>query len=131
MQTRTEGAAAQVPRQKRGVIGRFANMSALRRQQAYYAILFILPGLAVYLIFMVYPFLNTIYLSLTNWNGVSETKDFVGLANYQRMLGDPIAWKAFVNNVIWVIIGTIAPVAIGLFEALLVWTGPRRGSLLF
>src|SRR5215210_704935 len=52
MQTRTEGAAAQVPRQKRGIIGRFANMSALRRQQAYYAILFIFPGLAVYLIFV-------------------------------------------------------------------------------
>jgi len=46
MQTRTEGAATQVPRQKRGVIGRFANMSAQRRQQAYYAILFIFPGLA-------------------------------------------------------------------------------------
>ena len=37
---------------------------------------------------MVYPFLNTIYLSLTNWNGVAESKDFVGLANYARMVGD-------------------------------------------
>jgi ABC-type sugar transport system permease subunit len=95
-----------------------------------YAILFIAPGLAVYLIFMVYPFLNTAYLSLTNWNGVAETKQFIGLTNYTRMLGDEVAQKAFLNNVIWVIIGTIAPVAIGLFEALLVWTS-GRGSLFF
>src|SRR5919202_879129 len=127
MQTRAGGDAARAapPRQKRGATG---HASALQRQQTRYAILFIAPGLAIYLSFMVYPFLNTIYLSLTNWNGVAETKDFVGLANYTRMLGDLVAWKAFSNNVIWVILATIA---LGLFEALLVWTGPRRGSLFF
>jgi raffinose/stachyose/melibiose transport system permease protein len=35
------------------------------------------------------------------------------------------------NNVVWVVIGTIAPVVLGLFEALLVWTGSQRGSLFF
>jgi multiple sugar transport system permease protein len=109
MQTRTEGVAGQVPRQKRGVIGRFANMSTLRRQQAYYAILFIVPGLAVYLIFMVYPFLNTIYLSFTNWNGVAENKDWVGLSHYARMFGDAIVLRSFFNNVIWVILGSERP----------------------
>jgi raffinose/stachyose/melibiose transport system permease protein len=129
MQTRTgdDATRAAPPRQKRGTTG---HESALRRQQLRYAILFIAPGLAIYLIFMVYPFLNTIYLSLTNWNGVDPDKDFVGLANYTRMLRDGVALKAFVNNVIWVIIGTIAPVAIGLFEALLVWTS-GRGALFF
>src|SRR5829696_8109850 len=129
MQTRAgdDATRAAPPRQKQGATG---HESALRRQQMKYAILFIAPGLAVYLVFMVYPFLNTAYLSLTNWNGVAETKDFVGLANYTRMLGDGIAWKAFSNNVIWVILGTVAPVAVGLFEALLVWSG-ARGSLFF
>jgi ABC-type sugar transport system permease subunit len=131
MQTRAEDDAARAaPRRKRDSSGRSGHASALRRQQSRYAILFIAPGLAIYLVFMVYPFLNTIYLSLTNWNGVAESKDFVGLANYARMVGDGAALKAFYNNVIWVIIGTIAPVAIGLFEALLVWTG-KRGSLIF
>jgi raffinose/stachyose/melibiose transport system permease protein len=129
MQTRTGDDAAREapPPQKRGATG---HESALRRQQLRYAILFIAPGLAVYLIFMVYPFLNTIYLSLTNWNGVDPDKDFIGLANYTRMLGDGVALKAFSNNVIWVIIGTIAPVAIGLFQALLVWTS-GHGTLFF
>jgi len=96
----------------------------------YYAILFISPALAIYLVFMLYPFLNTIYLSFTNWNGATVTKDFVGLSNYARMVGDAAAWKAFYNTVIWVIIGTISPVVIGLFLALLLWSG-TRGSLFF
>jgi raffinose/stachyose/melibiose transport system permease protein len=45
-------------------------------------------------------------------------------------LGDEVALKAFANNVIWVILGTVSPVVLGLFEALLVWSG-ARGSLLF
>jgi ABC-type sugar transport system permease subunit len=96
----------------------------------YYAILFVAPGLAIYSVFMLYPFLNTIYLSFTNWNGATVTKDFVGLSNYVEMFGDAAVLRAFFNNVIWVIIGTISPVVIGLFLALLLWSG-TRGSLIF
>jgi raffinose/stachyose/melibiose transport system permease protein len=126
----SQGETGRVPRQKRGVVERYAYVPPLRRQQMYYAILFISPALAIYLIFMLYPFLNTIYLSFTNWNGATVTKDFVGLSNYTRMVGDQAVWKAFYNNVIWVIIGTISPVVIGLFLALLLWSG-ARGSLFF
>jgi ABC-type sugar transport system permease subunit len=125
-----EGGAAQVPRQKRGVIERYLYVPPLRRQQLYYAILFISPGLAIYLVFMLLPFVNTIYLSFTNWNGATVSKDFIGLSNYARMFGDGAVLKSFFNNVIWVIIGTISPVVLGLFLALLLWTG-ARGSLIF
>jgi raffinose/stachyose/melibiose transport system permease protein len=130
MQTRTEGDAAQVPRQKRGFIERYLRVPPSRRPQMYYAILFIAPGLAIYSVFMLYPFLNTIYLSFTNWNGATVTKDFVGLSNYVEMFGDAAVLRAFFNNVIWVIIGTISPVVLGLILALLLWSG-TRGSLIF
>jgi raffinose/stachyose/melibiose transport system permease protein len=131
-QTRTEDGTAQAlaQRQKRSPLRGFAKVPALRRQQAYYGILFVIPGLVIYLIFMIYPFLNTIYLSFTNWNGVAPTKEWVGLSNYARIFADGAALKAFANNIVWVLIGTIAPVVIGLFEALLVWSG-ARASLLF
>ena len=122
-----EPASGAPPRRKLGATG---HESGLRRQQMRYAILFVAPALVVYLVFMVYPFLYTVYLSLTNWNGVDPNKDFVGLANYVRMFGDGAALKSFLNNVIWVIIGTIAPVVIGLFEALVVWSG-TRGSIVW
>ena len=128
MQTQSE--AGRVPRQKRGVVERYVYVPPLKRQQMYYAIVFISPALAIYLVFMLYPFLNTIYLSFTNWNGATVTKDFVGLSNYVRMVGDEAVLKAFYNNIIWVIIGTISPVVIGLFLALLLWSG-TRASLFF
>jgi raffinose/stachyose/melibiose transport system permease protein len=128
--TRTEGDAVPAPRQKRGLVRRFANVPALQRQQTYYGILFIIPGLLIYLVFMAYPFLSTIYLSFTNWNGVAPTKEWVGLSNYTRMFTDGAALKAFINNIVWVIIGTISPVVLGLLEALLVWSS-GRGSLVF
>jgi raffinose/stachyose/melibiose transport system permease protein len=128
MQTRSE--AGRPPRQKRGVVERYMYVPPLKRQQMYYAILFISPALALYLVFMLYPFINTIYLSFTNWNGATVSKDFVGLSNYAKMVGDAAVLKAFSNNVIWVIIGTISPVVIGLFLALILWSG-ARGSLIF
>ena len=131
--TRTESDTKRPPepRRKRGRFGGFASVPALRRTQAYYGALFVVPGLLIYTVFMLFPFFATIYLSFTNWDGVSPERDFVGLANYARMFGDATATKAFLNNVVWVVIGTIAPVVLGLFEALLVWTGSQRGSLFF
>src|SRR5918997_1155863 len=130
-QTKSDAASPPAPRRKRGLLGGFGSVPALRRQQAYYGALFVVPGLLIYTVFMLFPFFATIYLSFTNWDGVSPERDFVGLANYARMFGDATAIKAFVNNVVWVAIGTIAPVVLGLFEALLVWTGSQRGSLFF
>jgi raffinose/stachyose/melibiose transport system permease protein len=128
--TQTKGARAPVTRKKRDLSGGSAGVPAVRRQQAYYAVLFICPALLIYLAFMIYPFLNTIYLSFTNWDGITANKDWVGLSNYARIFGEEAALKAFVNNIVWVILGTISPVVLGLFEALLVWSGVRA-SLLF
>jgi raffinose/stachyose/melibiose transport system permease protein len=128
--TQTKGAPAPVTRKKRDLSGGSAGVPAVRRQQARYAVLFIAPGLLIYLVFMIYPFLNTIYLSFTNWDGITANKDWVGLSNYARIFGEEAALKAFVNNIIWVILGTISPVVLGLFEALLVWSG-ARGSIVF
>jgi len=40
----------------------------------------------------------SLYLSLTEWNGVSSIK-FVGLANFQRMLNDTVFWQSFQNSI--------------------------------
>ena len=129
--THTEGDAVPVPRQKRSLVGRFVDVPPpLRRQQMYAGFLFIIPGLLIYLVFMAYPFLSTIYLSFTNWSGVTPTSEWVGLSNYTRMFTDSAALEALINNLIWVIVGTISPVVLALFQALLVWSS-GRGSLLF
>lgn len=130
MQAGMEGGATRATRHKRSFAERHLYVPPIRRQQLYYAIMFISPALVLYLVFMLYPFINTIYLSLTNWNGATIEKDFIGLANYARMFGDGAVLQAFWNNVIWVVIGTISPVVIGLFLAILLWSG-ARGSIFF
>jgi len=53
---------------------------------------FLLPFLLLYGGFTVWPLLATAYYSLFNWDGISQLSDFVGLTNYQKILGDPIFW---------------------------------------
>lgn len=90
---------------------------------------FVLPALLLYAVFFLYPFVRTIYLSMTEWNGVVAPV-FTGLENYQRLLGDSQMWHSLWNNVIWVVLGTAAPIIIGLFLSVVLWTG-ARGSLFF
>ncbi len=90
---------------------------------------FVLPALLLYAVFFLYPFFRTIYLSMTEWNGVVAPM-FTGLENYRRLLGDSQMWHSLWNNVIWVVLGTAAPIAIGLFLSVVLWSG-AKGSLFF
>ena len=64
------------------------------RPEARAGLLFLAPAAILYVVFMVYPFLSNIYLSLTDWNGMSPTKQFVGLDNYAELVGDSVFWSA-------------------------------------
>jgi len=86
---------------------------------------FVLPAFALYLFFVIYPFFVSIYYSLTKWDGAQPVKQFVGLANYARFLSDRLVWQSLQHNVVWIILGTITPIAIGLFLGILLWSGAR------
>jgi ABC-type sugar transport system permease subunit len=91
--------------------------------------LFVLPAFLLYLVFMIYPFFYSIYLSFTDWNGATQVKNFVGLQNYRELFSDELLWTALKHNLIWVVIGTIAPMVIGLLLAVLLWRQPRGFAL--
>lgn len=86
---------------------------------------FVLPALLLYLLFMVYPFFRSIYFSLTSWNGVLPYKEWVGLDNYRALLQDSLFWLSLQHTVIWVIIGTISPIVVGMLLAILLWQRPK------
>jgi ABC-type sugar transport system permease subunit len=96
-----------------------------RRTSSPLVALFVLPSVVIYGLFMVYPFLGTIYLSLTSWDGFAATKDFVGLDNYRVLFQDAEFWEALSHNLIWAVIGTAAPIIIGLPIAVMLWSGAR------
>ncbi len=80
--------------------------------------LFLLPALLLYTAFVVYPMFNSLYISFTNWDGLSPTKTFVGLKNYQHIFTDQVAITAFENNLIWTAVTLVAPTVLGLLLAL-------------
>ena len=88
------------------------------------AYLFVLPAFLLYALFMIYPFVQSIHLSFTSWNGADPVKPRVGLANYQEIVHDEQLWRALKHNLIWVVVGTISPMVIGLFLAMLLWKRP-------
>ena len=92
-------------------------------------ILFVLPALLLYALFVIYPFFQSLYFSLTSWDGVQATKPFVGLRNYRELIRDDLLWRSLGHNLIWVVVGTIGPMVIGLFLAVLLWGRPRGFTL--
>ncbi len=91
--------------------------------------IFVLPPFLLYALFFVYPFIVSIYYSFVEWPGAGP-KQFVGLANYRRLFSDGHLWEALQHNLIWVIVGTVTPIAIGLLLGALLWRGVR-GMVLF
>ncbi len=91
--------------------------------------LFLAPSAILYAMFMIYPFFQSIYLSFTDWNGVGPIGDFVGLQNYRNLIHDDLLWRSLGHNAIWVVIGTIGPLVLGLLLAMLLWRQPRGFAL--
>jgi ABC-type sugar transport system permease subunit len=94
------------------------------------AVVFLTPALVLYLIFILIPLVQSVGLSLNDWDGVNPVKEFVGLANYAELFRDAIFGIAVRNTLIWVVVGTLGSLVIALLLALLAW-GSGRGYYVF
>lgn len=75
-----------------------------REKEKRLAALFILPSLAVFLVFMFYPLAYTLYLSFFRWNMVAPNMKFVALQNYIHLLTDPVTLKVVQNTLLYIVI---------------------------
>ncbi len=55
---------------------------------------FLLPSFIGFLIFFFIPTMRGIYLSFTDWNLLANRGEWVGGANYERLVDDPLFWNA-------------------------------------
>ncbi|MBR6153742.1 MAG: sugar ABC transporter permease [Treponema sp.] len=63
---------------------------------------FVIPFVVVFLVFNFWPTIYTFLLSFGNLEGLRVNFDFVGLANYKKLLTDPYFWGAVGNTfIIW------------------------------
>lgn len=87
------------------------------------AYLFLLPFLIVYILFVVYPVIQALYMSFFEWDLLSsDNRSFIGLENYATMLGGrDIIWNLTYN---WAARWIGAAVVIGL-----AWWAAQRQSI--
>ncbi len=76
--------------------------------------LFLAPAVFALGLYLGYPVIETLRLSLTDR---SQDGAFVGFANYQQMLAEPKFWEAMRNNLLWLIVVPAASTAFGLLAA--------------
>ncbi|PZF80418.1 carbohydrate ABC transporter permease [Jiangella anatolica] len=91
---------------------------------------FLLPPVGIYAIYMLSPYIQAIYISLTDWSGFTSTQTFIGFDNYVTMWHDDQLRTALRNNVIMVIVVPILTLLLGLFFASMLNVGGRgRGGV--
>jgi ABC-type sugar transport system permease subunit len=81
--------------------------------------LFLGPTLVGLLLFTYLPIVASFGLSFTRWNLLGSPQ-WVGLANYQKVLHDPLFWQTLGNTIGFVLFSTVGEVLLGLGLALLV-----------
>ncbi|CAM2195659.1 multiple sugar transport system permease protein [Paraburkholderia kururiensis] len=79
-----------------------------RRTRA--ALLFLLPGFALFAVFVIYPIASSISLSFHHWDGMTA-KSFAGLDNYRELFASDTFYVALKNNLIWLVLFLLAPPA--------------------
>lgn len=91
---------------------------------------FYVPALVLFAVFSIYPLISGIRLSLTNWNGYSRDKAFVGFDNYLRLLDDEVFRTALVNTLIYGVGSTVIQQVLGLSLAVVLDRIVRGAALL-
>jgi raffinose/stachyose/melibiose transport system permease protein len=76
--------------------------------------LWVLPGLTLLLVFVYYPVVENIRLSFYSWNAFAPNPIFVGLDNYDTMIGDPVFWTALTNNTAFAVVSLVFQVGLAL-----------------
>jgi len=83
------------------------------------AYLFAAPAFLLIFVFIAYPLVESLILSLYEWDGISS-RYFVGFYNFVMLLTDEVFWLALYNNIKFTLLTTAGTVLIGFLLAVAV-----------
>ncbi|GIE97413.1 carbohydrate ABC transporter permease [Paractinoplanes rishiriensis] len=86
----------------------------------------LVPALVLHVVFVLSPYAQAFYLSLTDWTGVAGEARLVGAGNYARLAGDGLFLDAVRNNALLLAVVPLVTIALGLVLAGLLRS--RRGA---
>src|SRR6056297_813634 len=70
-------------------------------------LLFLLPGMLFFLVYVIVPIFQSFHISLYEWDGLG-TREWVGLRNYEDLTWDDAFYTSLRNNVIWLVLYLLA-----------------------
>lgn len=86
--------------------------------------------LALFLVFVISPFIQALYYSMTNWTGFSPNMEFVGLENFVKLFQDPTFMQSMGNNILLAVVVPLITIAIALiFASMITVGGPSHGQV--
>jgi N-acetylglucosamine transport system permease protein len=100
---------------------------ALQHGKYLFIVTFLVLPVGIYGLFTVSPYIQAIFISLTDWTGLTASQKFVGFANYTKLFSDDQFMVALKNNAILLVIVPAVTVLLGLFFASMLNIG-RRGK---
>jgi N-acetylglucosamine transport system permease protein len=91
---------------------------------------FLAAPVALYVVFVIAPYAQAFYISMTSWKGFAAPQ-WVGFANYEKMLADETFWKAVTHNLILLLTLPLITIIIALFFAFLLNVAgkPKGGNM--
>lgn len=100
----------------------------MRYGQTRFIVGFLAIPIALYAIFVISPFAQAFYYSLTDWTGVAPQFEFVGLENFKTLAHDELFRTALSHNLLLLIFLPLFTLTLALFFAFLLNVGGRSSS---
>ncbi|MGY0067109.1 carbohydrate ABC transporter permease [Streptomyces sp. QTS137] len=97
-----------------------ADGATVRRKQGFqHGAWFVAPFLVLFALFVVWPLLRGLWLSLTDANISGDNADFVGLDNYREALDDPLVWESLGHSAYFTLLVVPCITVLAFFLAML------------
>jgi raffinose/stachyose/melibiose transport system permease protein len=96
------------------------SLSSRKVQDNVTIILFLAPAFILFLAFLVYPIVQSVYYSFFDWSGLGPATDNIGLGNFVDILSDKIFIKAVTNCLLIVVLSLAIQLPLALAMALMV-----------
>lgn len=91
---------------------------------------FLAPAVLLLAVFLLYPLVSSLRLSLLDWNGLGSNARFVGLANWTRLAHDAVFWQSLANNAILAAASVVVELPVALALAVLLDKAGRGSRVL-
>lgn len=106
----------------------FRNGGRLTDRQG--GVLLVLPGVAVFIAVILYPFISAIAMSFTDRSLLNPNYDVVGFENYIKVFSDPYFLQTVWTTIVFVVFSTLVPFTLGLIWAIVLNQGFRGSEFL-